>query len=227
MGRSNRRMPGLILRGGVWHIDKIIYGTRVCESTGTCDLEEAEALLMRRVQAARATRLFGARQNHTFREAATKFLEEHQHKRSLERDARALATLDPIHWRTAAASCASRHAAALRACGLDAGNQSRDDQSRSGGGAAHPESVRAALARRSDRPWLDTAPLIQMQRHPNKRDRRIPCRSRKSGCCFRSSTATWRNMALFKVNTGLTRTRGRNLRWIGRRQCLSSTHRSS
>lgn len=29
-----------------------------------------------------------------FREAATKYLEENQHKRSLERDARALATLD-------------------------------------------------------------------------------------------------------------------------------------
>ena len=91
----NRRMSGLLLRSGVWHIDKVIHGTRVCESTGTSDLEEAEALLIRRLQAARATRLFGARQEHTFREAATKYLEENQHKRSLERDARALATLDP------------------------------------------------------------------------------------------------------------------------------------
>ena len=67
MGRNiNRRMSGLILRGGVWHIDKVIHGTRVCESTGTSDLEEAEALLMRRLQAARATRLFGAREEHTF-----------------------------------------------------------------------------------------------------------------------------------------------------------------
>lgn len=97
MGRNinRRRMSGLLLRGGVWHIDKVIHGTRVCESTGTSDLEEAEALLMRRLQAARATRLFGAREEHTFREAATKYLEENQHKRSLERDARALATLDP------------------------------------------------------------------------------------------------------------------------------------
>ena len=76
MGRNSKRMPGLILRGGVWHIDKVIYGTRVCESTGTGDLEEAQSLLMRRVQAAKATRLFGARQSHTFREAETKYLEE-------------------------------------------------------------------------------------------------------------------------------------------------------
>src|ERR1700742_5195300 len=95
MGRNiKRRMSGLLLRGGVWHIDKVIYGTRVCESTGTSDLEEAEALLMRRVQTARATRLFGAREEHTFREAATKYLKENQHKRSLERDARGLAAID-------------------------------------------------------------------------------------------------------------------------------------
>ena len=81
MGRNiNRRMSGL-LRGGVWHIDKVIHGTRVCESTGTSDLEEAEALLMRRLQAARATRLFGVREEHTFREAATKYLQQNQHKR--------------------------------------------------------------------------------------------------------------------------------------------------
>jgi len=61
MGRNiNRRMSGHLLRGGVWHIDKVIHGTRICESTGTSDLEDAEALLMRRLRAARATRLFGA-----------------------------------------------------------------------------------------------------------------------------------------------------------------------
>jgi hypothetical protein len=40
-------------------------------------------------------RLFGARRERKFRAAATKFLEENQHKRSIERDARALAILDP------------------------------------------------------------------------------------------------------------------------------------
>ena len=44
----------------------------------------------------RETRLFGTRQEHSFRNTATKFLTEHQHKRSLERDARALRMLDPF-----------------------------------------------------------------------------------------------------------------------------------
>src|ERR1700676_3449637 len=95
MGQDGRRMPGPQPRGGVWYIDKVIYGTRICESTGTSDCKEAQALLAHRMEAARAIRLFGARRDWTFREAATKFLSENTHKRSLERDARALASLDP------------------------------------------------------------------------------------------------------------------------------------
>jgi hypothetical protein len=48
------------------------------------------------METAREVRLFGARRDWIFREAATKFLTENTHKRSLERDARALASLDPF-----------------------------------------------------------------------------------------------------------------------------------
>ena len=92
---GQRKPPGLTLRGAVWHIDKDVYGTRICESTGTGDLRQAVAILSRRLEEVRATRFFGARKPRTFREAATRFLEENQNKRSLERDARALAVLDP------------------------------------------------------------------------------------------------------------------------------------
>jgi hypothetical protein len=68
------RKPGLIKRGGVWHIDKVIRGTRVCESTGTSDRRGAEELLARRINQVREARLFGVRTEHTFRAAATKFL---------------------------------------------------------------------------------------------------------------------------------------------------------
>ena len=40
MGR--KRVPDLITRAGIWHIDKPIFGRRVCQSTGTDQLEEAE-----------------------------------------------------------------------------------------------------------------------------------------------------------------------------------------
>src|SRR5579871_4271823 len=87
--------PGLTMRGAVWHIDKDIFGTRICESTGTSDLTEAVTILSRRIEEVRASRFFGVRKPRIFREAATRFLQENQHKRSLERDARGLAVLDP------------------------------------------------------------------------------------------------------------------------------------
>ena len=92
---GQRKPPGLTLRGGVWHIDKDVYGTRICKSTGTGDLRQAVAILSRRLEEVRVTRFFGVRKPRIFREAATRFLEKNQHKRSLERDARALAVLDP------------------------------------------------------------------------------------------------------------------------------------
>ena len=48
MGR--KRSPGLRIRGGIWHIDKQILGRKVCESTGTGDLEEAELILARKIE---------------------------------------------------------------------------------------------------------------------------------------------------------------------------------
>jgi integrase len=66
MAPTPRRPPGLLLRGGVWHIDKVIYGKRICESTGTRDLTEAQALLARRVTQARQVHLFGEQRQHTF-----------------------------------------------------------------------------------------------------------------------------------------------------------------
>src|ERR1700738_3105802 len=115
MGRSiKRRMSGRLLRGGVWHIDKVIHGTRVCESTGTSDLEEAEALLMRLLQAARATRLFGAREEHKFREAATKYLYENQQAQPGTGCAR-VGDSRSLHRGTPAATCSSRHIAGFRA----------------------------------------------------------------------------------------------------------------
>src|SRR5437762_12717339 len=82
--------PGLTLRGAVWHIDIDMYGTRICESTGTSDLKKAVAILSRWLQEVVVTRVFGASKPRTFREAASGFLEENQHNTSLERDARAV-----------------------------------------------------------------------------------------------------------------------------------------
>ena len=86
MGRS--KVPGLRKRGRIWHIDKQIrgYGS-LCESTGSNDLEEAQRYLAKRCEEIRQASVYGIRPTRTFREAATKYLLEHQSKASIEMDA--------------------------------------------------------------------------------------------------------------------------------------------
>ena len=44
---GHKQVPGLILRARIWHIDKRILRRRVCRSTGTDQIEEAEQYLAR------------------------------------------------------------------------------------------------------------------------------------------------------------------------------------
>jgi len=56
---STKHTRGLLLRQGVWHIDKVLFGRRLCESTRSSNLAEAEALLANRVGEARKAHLYG------------------------------------------------------------------------------------------------------------------------------------------------------------------------
>lgn len=59
MGR--KKIPGLILRNGIWHIDKKVDKIRLCESTGSSQLEEAERYLIRRLETIRQAKVYGIR----------------------------------------------------------------------------------------------------------------------------------------------------------------------
>ena len=84
MGR--KRVSGLIMRAGIWHIDKVIFGRRICQSTGTSQLEEAERQLARVMEEVRQAQVYGVRPSRTFEQAAAKFVLENQHKRSIGDD---------------------------------------------------------------------------------------------------------------------------------------------
>jgi integrase len=85
MGR--KRMPGLFKRGDQWHIDKQVGGRRIRKSTGAVTLEEAERYLVRQLEEVRQASIYGVRPKRSFKEAATKFLMENQHKASIRSDA--------------------------------------------------------------------------------------------------------------------------------------------
>jgi integrase len=212
MAPTRRRTPGLLLRRGIWHIDKIIYGKRICESTRTGDRIEAEALLARRVTQARHVHLFGEPCEHSFREAATKFLAENRHKRSLERDQRALAVLDPF--------IGSLSLQRVHHDTLTPYIRSRLEKGRSAGTINRELTVVRhilILASRlwrdeTDRPWLPVAPLIQMQPHPHRRPP-YPLSVPEQRLLFSELEGHLVSMALFKVNTGMREQEVVNLRW--------------
>lgn len=92
MGR--KKTPGLINRKGIWHIDKQIRGRRVCESTGTGSLEEAEEYLAHRIEEIRKAEVYGQRPRRSWRKAATKYLNESE-KKTLRDAADQIRLLDP------------------------------------------------------------------------------------------------------------------------------------
>ena len=78
---GNQKTSGLTKRGGIWHIDKQFRGVRIRESAATSDLTEAVALLSKRIEAIRKALIYGVGPERTFRAAATKYLQENQHKK--------------------------------------------------------------------------------------------------------------------------------------------------
>lgn len=96
MGRNKAKtVPGLRFRGGVWHIEKTVSGTQLFESTGTDDLKEARRRLIFRLDQIRQAEVYGVRPRRTFEQAASKYLAENQHKRTIEEDRTHIEQLKP------------------------------------------------------------------------------------------------------------------------------------
>src|SRR5262245_31645577 len=99
MERSNimgrKKVSGLVRRGRVWHVDKVVFGRRICQSTSFDQLEDAEKALAKIMEEARQAHIFGVRPARTFERAAAKFVLENQHKRTLTDDVSRLKGLMP------------------------------------------------------------------------------------------------------------------------------------
>ena len=95
MSSKQKRTPGLVKRGEAWHIDKWVRGRRLCESTGTRDPQEGERYLARKLEEIRQAEVYGVRPKRTFRQAATRYLEESR-KATIADDALWLRQLDPF-----------------------------------------------------------------------------------------------------------------------------------
>lgn len=208
-----KRATGITKKGGIWQIDKQIRGYgRLCESTGTSSLEEAERYLARRLETIRQQIIYGVRPRRLFREAATKYLKENLHKRSIDTDAIHLEqldrwigdiSLDQIHDGTLAGFVTHR---------LKAGRKKKTVN-------LALEVVRrilnlAARSWRDDqgKTWLETAPLITMLKVDDARPP-YPLSWQEQTHLFKHLQPHIERMALFNVNCGNREDEVCQLRW--------------
>lgn len=221
MGR--KRTPGLYKRGNAWHIDKKIFGHRLCESTGTDDLEEAEKYLARRVEGVRQASIYGVRPKRTFREAATKFLMENQHKRSIADDAGRLKllvtyigdlTLESIHMGSLQAFIEGRRKDGVKTRTINHGLQ----------------VVRRILNLASSEwidehglTWLSHSPKIKLLPEPDLRQP-YPLSWEEQERLFKELPAHLETMAIFAVNTGCREQEVCQLRWEWEVKVSESPH---
>ena len=211
-----KRMPGLYRRpdkpGGMWHVDKIVHGQRICESCGTCDEEEAQRYIVRRLEELRQATVYGVRPDRIFRIAATKYLTENQHKASIVSDAYMLQSLDPfigevplskLHDGTLQPYIAARRASGIKSKSI---NNALSIVRRILNLAARKWRDAHGLT------WLETLPLLSMQSTHDSR-KPYPLSWEEQSELFREMPTHLAKMALFKVNTGTREQEVCHLRW--------------
>jgi len=205
-------MPGLVKRNDTWHINKVVDGVRICESTGSNRLEEAERYLARRLETIRQAKVYGTRPKRIFREAATKFLLEHQHKRSIRSDADRLKMLDAyignltlgsIHMGALQPYIAARRQEGVKTRTINHGLQ------------VIRHILNLAAGEWMDEyglTWLATAPKIKLLPDHDAR-KPYPLDWEEQDRLFAALPLHLREMGLFAVNTGCRDGEICNLRW--------------
>ena len=210
MGRNRR--PGLRKRSGIWHIEKQVLGRKIFESTGTSSLKEAELILARRVEAVRRSVVFGICPRRPFREAATRYLEENLHLASISDSAMHLRRLDPFIGHLPVDQV---HSGTLQS--FVEAERRRGLKSKSINNALGVVRRILNLATRvwrdeSGRPWLESAPLIQMLPVKDARPP-YPLSWAEQRVLLKTLPKHLAEMALFKVNTGCREQEVCQLRW--------------
>lgn len=218
-----KRTPGLRKKGEIWHIEKVIFGQLVRQSTGTTELEQAERYLALLIENRRKEKVYGERLDKTFNEAAARFIDEYDHKRSLDRD---ISTLKAVMPYIGEIPLLKIHSGVLdefirdrKKAGISAGTLNRD--------MAIIRRVLSLSARlwRDDqgRAWLDTVPMLPTVEGVKRKPRPISWQEQER--LLKALPAYIADMALFSLNTGLRDQEICGMKWSD--ECkLSGTDKS-
>ncbi|MGB6066831.1 MAG: site-specific integrase [Desulfomonilaceae bacterium] len=213
--------PGLRKRGETWYIWKTIGNHRIRESTGTSNLAEAERYLAHRMEQVRNAEVYGVRPKRTFREAATKYLNEAD-KATLNQDVRHLKQLDPF---IGDLPLEAVHMGTLQPF-IDARKRAVKGKKEGKQKAIKIRTINYALQvvrhilnlaagewmDEYGLTWLRHAPKIKLLRETDKRPP-YPLSWDEQERLFAALLPHLRNMALFSVNTGCRDHEVCELRW--------------
>ena len=220
---ARKTMSGLYQRSGIWHIDKVVRGSRLQESTGASEREEAEQYLIHRLEKLRQEKIYGVRQVRTWREAATRFLVEFKDQASIGLSASHIEQLDP-------------YIGDLPITHIDDGTlapfiRDRQRPSKTDKGKVKPgvsnRTVNIALQRvvrilnlchrkwrdAEKRPWLESVPMISMLEEKRSARKPYPMSWEEQAILFPELPDHLLRMALYKVNTGCREQEVCKLRW--------------
>ena len=208
---AKQRRSGLRKRGTYWHIEKLIDGQRVYESTGETNIRRAEAYYDNRIKEIREAVAHGTRPEVSFKEAAEKFLREDCPTRSLERAGYAFAKVLPyigelpierVHDGSLATYKRARQDA-----GVSVGTINKE--------LMYVTRVLILATRKWRHPngmqYLSAAPLIARIKGPARKP--YPLEWQEQARLFAELPAHLERMALFAVNTGLRASELCSLRW--------------
>lgn len=210
MGR--KRTAGLYLRAGIWHIDKQIRGKRICESTGSDNLAEAEVYLAKRAEELRQATVYGVRPKRSFRLAAIKYLDENQEKRRIADVALHLKQLDRF---IGSLALEGIHMGTLRTYIEARQRDGRKTKSINMGLSVVRRILNLAASEWLDdcnMTWLQSPPKIKMLKIEDARQP-YPLSWEEQTQLFSELPKHLARMALFKVNTGTRDKEVCHLRW--------------
>ncbi|MBX4139401.1 tyrosine-type recombinase/integrase [Pseudomonas rhodesiae] len=220
---ARKTMSGLYQRNGIWHIDKVVRGSRLQESTGASEREEAEQYLIHRLEKLRQEKIYGVRQVRTWREAATRFLVEFKDQASIGLSASHIEQLDP-------------YIGDLPITHIDDGTlapfiRDRQQPSKTDKGKVKPgvsnRTVNIALQRvvrilnlchrkwrdAEKRPWLDSVPMTSMLEEAKSSRKPYPMSWAEQSMLFSEIPDHLLRMSLYKVNTGCREQEVCKLQW--------------
>lgn len=206
---------GLFKRGKTWHIDKVIKGRRLCQSTGTSSKSEAEYVLAELSREIFKAKQFGERPKRKFRSAAEEYLLRNAQKRSIATDVYRLDILD-------------RHSDLFETYLDEINNdtlrpwiENRKIANKANGTINHGLKLVKLILKQATRwsdehnlTWLERAPDIDLlQNRAEDKGQPYPLNWSEQDRLFTQLPEHLKRMALFAVNTGCRDGEICNLRW--------------